>query len=264
MKCRLCDRPTAAGTGKLCADCAKALQRARGAALSKLPPGAAVAADPTRATPINLTVTPSPAAARRPNRPLLWVAAAGLIAISLVYVVQQELAMPRAAEAPGSTRSPTPMTERVNVEPAPVVTRVEEPSWTTVGDAGNTPAAPDAAPAATTAAKAPVAPGGAKPGAKPAKGAAQDAKSMPLPLPAEYDVAAPKSAEADAQQLAGAKVAAPAPAADGAQVLASAMQKCGSEGLFSKFICEQKAYMAYCEDKWDRDPKCMRKGGGER
>jgi hypothetical protein len=39
------------------------------------------------------------------------------------------------------------------------------------------------------------------------------------------------------------------------------MQKCGSETLLSKFICEQKTYMAYCEDKWDKDPRCMRKVG---
>jgi len=61
------------------------------------------------------------------------------------------------------------------------------------------------------------------------------------------------------EDLSGAKVAVPAPPVDGAQVLASAMQKCGSESLLSKFICEQKTYMAYCEDKWDKDPRCMRK-----
>jgi hypothetical protein len=260
MKCRLCDRPTAAGTGKLCADCAKALHRARGAALSKLPPAAAAAAGPTRATPITLTVTPTDAAAPPSGRPLLWVAAAGLVAITLVYVVQRELATPDPAEAPGTSRSPPAMTESVNVEPSPVVSRVEEPSWTTVGDAGQASAGSEGsgAPTATGAAKAPVITAPGKPGAKQSKGA-QDSKSMP-PLPADYDMAAPKSADTDPhQQLAGAKVAAPAAPADGAQVLASAMQKCGNEGFISKFICEQKTYLAYCEDKWDKDPKCMRK-----
>jgi len=57
------------------------------------------------------------------------------------------------------------------------------------------------------------------------------------------------------------KTPAPAQPVDGAQMLAAAMQKCGSEGLFSKFICEQKAFLQYCEEKWDKDPKCMRKGG---
>ncbi len=39
MKCRLCDRPTAAGTGKLCLDCTKALHaRARRSAAMRKPP----------------------------------------------------------------------------------------------------------------------------------------------------------------------------------------------------------------------------------
>jgi len=262
MKCRLCDRPTAAGTGKLCRDCAKALHRARGAALGKLPSGAAVAAQMTRATPITLTVTPPEAAAPRSSRALLWVATAGVAAIALVYFVQQELAGPGRAATPATNRSPAAMTERVSVEPSPVATRVEEPSWTTVGETAKAPADGDAAAfRAATATKA-VTAGGGKTGAKQAKNGAQDAKSMPLPLPAEYDATAAKPAGADAQQqLAGAKVAAPAPPVDGAQVLASAMQKCGSETLLSKFICEQKTYMAYCEDKWDKDPRCMRKVG---
>ena len=260
MKCRLCDRPTAAGTGKLCRDCAKALHRARGAALGKLAPGADVSAQTTRATPITLTVTPPEAAAPRSNRALLWVATAGLLAIALVYFVQQELAGSSGPEAPGAGRSPTALTERVSVEPSPVASRVEEPSWTTVGDAAKAPANgdPAASPAAGTA-KAAVSAGG-KTAARQPKGGTQEAKSMPSQLPAEYDAAAAKPADADAQQqLAGAKVAVPAPPVDGAQVLASAMQKCGSESLLSKFICEQKTYMAYCEDKWDKDPRCMRK-----
>lgn len=264
MKCRLCDRPTAAGTGKLCADCAKALQRARGAALSKLPPAAVVAAAATRPLPITLTLPKPAAAAPRSNRALLSVAAAGLVAITLVYVVQPEFALPSSAEMPGTSRPPAAMTDRVNVEPTPVVTRVEEPSWTTVEDSGNASprAEPLPNPGPTTSAKGPVTTTTGKAGAKPAKGAAQDSKSMPLPPPSEYDVASPKPAVAEPhQQLAGGKIASPAQPEDGAQVLASAMQKCGSESLLSKFICEQKTYLAYCEDKWDKDPRCIRKVG---
>jgi hypothetical protein len=253
MKCRLCDRPTA-GTGKLCADCARALQRARGTALSRLTPGAAAAAETRRARPITLTVSAPAATAPRANRPFIWVAAAGLLAIALVYFVSGELGTPSSLVAPAPSRPPPSLTEHVNVEPSPVVTRVEEPSWTAVRDADAPPA-----PAATTAVQAPVTASGAKTGAR-ARGAGQDAKSMGPPLPSEFDVAAPKPAEADSQQqLAGVKLAAPAQPLDGAQVLASAMQKCGSEGGFSKFICEQKTYYAYCEDKWDKDPKCMRR-----
>ena len=262
MKCRLCDRPTAAGTGKLCTDCAKALQRARGAALGKLPPSPAP--EMAAATPITLSVAPPSAAKPRSSRTLLW-AGVGLVAIALVYVAQQQIGDPRGAEAPGAKRSPSPsMTERVNVEPSPVVTKVEEPSWTTVGDSAKAAPADEAAqsPAVASATKGPVPAAGAKTGAKIARAASADAKPMPLPLPAEYDGNAPKPAEPEPQQqLAGGKVAAPVQPVDGAQVLASAMQKCGNEGVFSKFICEQKTYLQYCEDKWDKDPKCVRKVG---
>jgi hypothetical protein len=194
---------------------------------------------------------------------MLWIGI-GLSAVVAVYVAQRELAANRGAEPPASARSLPALTERGTVEPSPVITRVEEPSWTTVGDmpaAAGKPAAgsdPAQAPSGTSSPKL----AGAKTGAKVAKGASQDSKSMSLPLPAEYDGSAAKPAEPDSQpQLAGSRVASPSPAVDGGQLLASAMQKCGNEGLFSKFICEEKAFLQYCEDKWDKDPKCMRKGG---
>jgi len=263
MKCRLCDRPTAAGSGKLCADCAKALQRARGAALGRMSAVATMGAEHAPAPSINLTVMSPGTAPTRSARSMLWVAM-GLAAVLVVYVAQRELS---GAQAPVSLRTLPALTERGNVEPSPVFTRVEEPSWTTVGDPaklGAGPAGPERgqASAAAISPKTPGAPGSAKTGAKVAKGTSQDSKSMPVPVPLEYEGGAPKPTETDSQaQLAGGRVAAPAQPVDGAQMLAAAMQKCGSEGLFSKFICEQKAFLQYCEEKWDKDPKCMRKGG---
>ena len=265
MKCRLCDRPTATGSAKLCADCAKALQRARGAALARISAAATMAAEPAAAPSITLAVTSSGTPPPRSVRPILWVGL-GLAAVMAVYVAQRELSAP-GLEAPASARTPAALTERGNVEPSPVITRVEEPSWTTVGDTaklGAGPAGPERgqASAAAISPKTPGAPGSAKTGAKVAKGTSQDSKSMPVPVPLEYEGGAPKPTETDSQaQLAGGRVAAPAQPVDGAQMLAAAMQKCGSEGLFSKFICEQKAFLQYCEEKWDKDPKCMRKGG---
>lgn len=265
MKCRLCDRPTAAGSGKLCADCAKALQRARGAALRKLEPATIPAGAASAAAPITLTGTPPETPSTRSARPMVWVGI-GIAVIVAVYIAQRELSPPGVAEPPGSVRTLPTLTERGSVEPSPVATRVEEPSWTTVGDVAAAAAKPAGEPnlgqVPATTPKAPVAASGAKTGTKIAKGASRDSKSMPPPPLSEYGGSAPSPSEAEAQaQLAGAKVAAPAPPVDGAEVLASAMQKCGNEGLFSKFICEQKAFLQYCEDKWDKDPKCMRKVG---
>jgi hypothetical protein len=92
------------------------------------------------------------------------------------------------------------------------------------------------------------------------KSANQDAKASPPPASASEAVAPPEPEPP--QQLARANIA-PAPA-DSAQVLAGAMEKCGKEGLLSKFICEQKTYLAYCEDKWDKDPRCMRNAANSR
>jgi len=61
--------------------------------------------------------------------------------------------------------------------------------------------------------------------------------------------------------LAQGSVAAASSPSDGAQVLASALEKCGKETFLSRFVCEQKMYMQYCEDKWEKDPRCMRKTG---
>jgi hypothetical protein len=260
MKCRLCDRPTAAGSSKLCADCAKALQRARGAALRKLEPATTLADGGFPAAPIALGIAPPERPPARSVKPMVWVGI-GLAGIVAVTIAWHEPSAPGGPEAKVSSRTLPTLTERGNVEPSPVVTRVEEPSWTAVRD--TTAAGPDPRQASTTATtpKAPAPSGGAKPGAKAAKGAGQDSKSMPSPLPAEYG-GAPNPSEAQSEaQLANGRVAAPVPPVDGAQALASAMQKCGGEGLFSKFICEQKAFLQYCEDKWDKDPKCMRKVG---
>ena len=266
MKCRLCDRPTAAGSGKLCADCAKALQRARGAAQRNVEPATTTAGAARAGAPITLTIAPPETPPTRNSRPLAWVGI-GLAAIVAVYIAQRELSAPGTAEAPVSGRPLPTLTERGNVEPSPVVTRVQEPSWTAVGEAAKpaaAAAAPDGAQAAATATapKAPVPSAGAKTTPKVAKGASRDSNAMPLPLPAEFGRGAPSPSEAESEaQLAGGRVAAPAPPVDGAQVLASAMQRCGNEGLFSRFICEQKAFLQYCEGKWDLDPKCMRKVG---
>jgi hypothetical protein len=185
---------------------------------------------------------------------MFWIGI-GVAAILAVYVAQRELSAPFGLEAPASGRTPSTLTERGNVEPSPVVTRVEEPSWTTVEpqlDALQAPAAAMGAPKR-------LAHGAPRAAPRWRKVRARIRIDAPVP-PAEYDARRSRG-NGVAGAAGGGKAAAPAQPVDGAQMLASAMQKCGSEGLFSKFICEQKAFLQYCEDKWDKDPKCMRKVG---
>jgi hypothetical protein len=64
--------------------------------------------------------------------------------------------------------------------------------------------------------------------------------------------------------LARASVPPAAAATDGEQAFANGKAECGNEAFLSRFICEQKAYMQYCEGKWDKDPHCMRRSGSSR
>ena len=68
MKCRLCDRPTAAGSGKLCFDCTKALHRARGASQRKLASSPTERVETAGAIDLPLAVAPPSAAASSAKR----------------------------------------------------------------------------------------------------------------------------------------------------------------------------------------------------
>lgn len=256
MKCRLCDRPTPVGNGKLCLDCTKALHRARGATARKL---ASSQTEPVTASAIDLPLAAVPAAREaHPWKHLAVWATISVAVIAIVYFGQRELTSSPGTRDAIVDRSPLSSAAPPTVEAAAFVSRVEEPSWTALGNAIDTPgstAAPRPAAAEPVKSPVPAAVAGPKAGSK-SKNTIQDSKTPSNA--AAFVGETPAQPEEAPQQLARASVPPPQPA-DGPQVLASAMEKCGKEGLLSKFICEQKTYMQYCEDKWDKDPRCMRK-----
>ena len=261
MKCRLCDRPTAAGSGKLCFDCTKALHRARGATQRKLALSQTDRVERAAAIDLPLAAAPPKAAASSAKRRAAW-AAIGLVAIAIVWFGQRELAGSTTPEPKIVDRFPSASAQPPASEPAQSAPRIEEPSWTALGNAAGDGNGSDGSKAVADPAKPQLsaAAAGARTGTKKTKSANQDVKASPPPASASEAVAPP--APEPPQQLARANIA-PAPA-DSAQVLAGAMEKCGKEGLLSKFICEQKTYLAYCEDKWDKDPRCMRNAANSR
>jgi len=261
MKCRLCDRPTAAGSGKLCFDCTKALHRARGASQRKLASSPTERVETAGAIDLPLAVAPPSAAASSAKRRATW-AAIGVAAIALAWFGEREFAGPNGAEPKIVDRLPSASAQPPASEPAPAKTPIEEPSWTALGNAADDANGPAGSKDPANAAKPQMSAAvlGARTGTKKAKSANQDTKPSP-PSASVGEAVAPLEPEPP-QQLARANIA-PGPA-DGTQVLAGAMEKCGKESLVAKFLCEQKTYLAYCEDKWDRDPRCMRNTANSR
>jgi hypothetical protein len=105
-------------------------------------------------------------------------------------------------------------------------------------------------------------------GGTPANKENRGSKSSPPPStlanekPAKKANGEPPSNPESAQLMARASAPPSVSPTDSGQSYASAIEKCGAEGLLSRFICEQKMYLQYCEDKWDKDPRCMRRTGG--
>jgi hypothetical protein len=252
MKCRLCDRPTA-GTGKLCEDCTTSMRRARArSAVQRAPPAArsdqveAVATTSERSLP-----RPMAALAPLRRRNIAWVAI-GLIVIGTAYLGQRESARPPASERVAVDRAPasTPESSRVDAS--------------TVGaQAVSMPSDAPLAPAPSTPALAAVSRGAQ--GGTPATKENRGSKASPPPStlanekPARKANGEPPSDPESAQLMARSSASPSVSPADGGPSYASAIEKCGTEGLLSRFICEQKMYLQYCEDKWDKDPRCMRR-----
>ena len=269
MKCRLCDRPTTPGTGKLCLDCTKALHRARaGSAAVRKQPAASPPFEPEAMATTSLPLTISPASLLAPGwrRHRAW-AAAGLVAIGTVYFYQSEPEPRRAVDAVVVDRAPASST-RSQIDLSVVSTPSEAPSSTAQAVAAETPAtSPEPqAKAEINGAKASPSAAGTKTTSRTATANAnKDARGSSGAYAPANDAATGKSpapTEPETSQLSAQGSVSPTSSpTDGAQVLASAMEKCGKETFLSRFVCEQKMYMQYCEDKWDKDPRCMRKTG---
>jgi hypothetical protein len=219
-----------------------------------------------------LTSAPPPGWRQR----VAW-AAVGLVAIGIVYLGQREPDRQRASDAAVVVdRSPMPLAERPNVDAAPVPTRLEAQSLTAQMKAAEVPAlqatttlktAHGPASPATTLASA-----RAKAGARVATTSANlergsGSSSSPYTLandaaPGNSNAGTQSEPEAS-QQLARASVPQSAAPMDDAQVLTSALEKCGEEKFLTGVICEQKARLRYCDGKWGQVPQCTSKPRAE-
>jgi len=268
MKCRLCDRPTTPGSGKLCLDCTKALHRARAGPASARKEPASPPAQADELATIGPALTPSPTMVTAPAwRTRAW-AAAGIIAIGIVYFAQSGPEPRRALDAVVVDRAPAASTPRSHVDLSVDSTPLEAPSSTTQAVAVETPGITPAPQAKAELNAARTSPSASAKGSSRAGTASTNANRDSSASSAAYalanDAATKSKAPAEAetsQLLAQRSVSAASSPADGAQVLASALEKCGKEAFLSRFVCEQKMYMQYCEDKWEKDPRCMRKTG---
>ncbi len=276
MKCRLCGQP-AVGPDKLCGDCTKALRRAReGSAALRKPETSNAgrvesAAAPVAPRPLTLTSAPPPGWRRR----VAW-AAAGLVAIGIVYIAQREPDRRSATDEVVSAddRSSKPSAERPDVDVVPGATPPETlPSTTRVKtvDIAAQSVASEATGARRAAPKTELpavkqASVRAKAGASGAKAPANLEPGSPSSQYARAIDAAPANPvtpeSAESSRLlarAGNLQSATATATDGAQVLASALEKCGAEKFLASFLCEQKARLQFCEGKWGQVPQCTAK-----
>jgi hypothetical protein len=163
--------------------------------------------------------------------------------------------------------TPASSTERSQVDATAVSTPLESPSSTVQADAteiAGTSPAPQTKADINGAKQAPSTAVTKTPRASTAStNANRDSSTSSAAQALANDSAASKSkAQSEletSQRLAQTNVSPTVSPKDGAQALASGMEQCGKEGFLSRFVCEQKMYMQYCEDKWDKDPRCMRR-----
>ena len=124
-------------------------------------------------------------------------------------------------------------------------------------DEGSAPPAPTQAP--TPARQAGTRPAMAATNLEPSSRSSPSPKAPPNDIAAGKSKAgAPPEAESVAAVNAGERRATDQPT-DDAKVLASALEKCGKENFLAGIICEQKAYLRYCDGKWDQVPQCTKK-----
>jgi hypothetical protein len=255
-KCRLCGQPPTGREG-LCADCSRALFRARegSAALRKAP-----AADSRKSRAIDRIVLTSPTvseALRVPDRGrlVLW-AVIGVVAIALVLVGTAGLSPPRTAESQVSARVARPPVSPL-IEPGSENQATEDETFATPGHPKGaleteSPMPKEPARAQTTRAARSAS---SLPGARSSTG---NAKSSDENSGANGSTFTGADTEPP-MQLARSSAAPTPSSGDDGQGLASALEKCGEEKFLAGVICEQKARLRFCEGKWGKVPQCTAK-----
>lgn len=255
-KCRLCGQPPTGREG-LCADCSRALLRAReGSAALR----GALPIDPRKSRAIDRIVLTSPTvseALRVPDRGrlVLW-AVIGVVAIALVLVGTAGLSPPRTADPKVSVRVVRPPVPPL-IEPGSENPAMEDEAFTAPGHPKGaleteSPMSKEAARAQTTrAARSASSPAGARSSGGNAKSGDESSGANGSTVTAA-DTEPP-------MQLARSS-AAPSPVnGDDGQGLASALEKCSEEKFLAGVICEQKARLRFCEGKWGKVPQCTAK-----
>jgi hypothetical protein len=236
-KCRLCGQPQA-GLEGLCADCSRALTRARqGSAALKGAP----AASARKARAIDRIVLTSPVEsedARSParGRAVLW-AAIGVVAVVLVLAATAGLSPPRPVEPRVSQRTPRivpPLIEPAAEDEPTEAEAVPTPTQRKAAVGAESPSLP------SDSKRAPVT-RSARGSASASSGmrAATDAKSGGDDARANGTTAPAPDPEPPVQQ-ARASMAPSNASGDDAQALARALEKCSEEKFLAGVICEQK------------------------
>ena len=255
-KCRLCGQPPTGEEG-LCADCSRALTRARegSAALRNAP-----ASNARKSRAIDRIVLTSPVvseALRVPERGrlVLWAVIA-VVAIALVLVATAGLSPPRTGESKVSVRAAR-LPVLPPIEPGSEDGATEDETLAAPGQwkgaLGAEPPMPkeQTRARATRAARSSSSPSGAR-------SSTGNAKSGNDNSGANGFAATGSDTEPPVQQ-ARSSAALTSWSGDDGQGLASALEKCSEEKFLAGVICEQKARLRYCEGKWGQVPQCTAK-----
>jgi hypothetical protein len=244
----------------------------------KLPPFGVNRVMAAVATVAGRPTTLTPASLRGWRRQVAWATVA-LATIGIVYLGQRVADRPHGFDvAVVADRSPMPWSERPKVPAGPVPARLEKLPSTAGVAITEMPAPPPGlrttdrldvpqgatppAPTQAAGAKARTIPALAATNLEPSSRAAPSPKAPPNDAGVEKSKARTLPVAEASQQLTQASAAQPDQPTDDAKVLASALNKCGKENFLAGFVCEQKAYLRYCDGKWDQVPQCTKKAGG--
>jgi hypothetical protein len=242
-----------------------------------LPPFGANRVMAAAATVAGRPTTLTPASLRGWRRQFAWATVA-LATIGIVYLGQRVADRLHGFDvAVVADRSPMPWSERPKIPAAPAPALLEKLPSTARIAITETPAPPAGlrttdrldvpqgatppTPTQAAGAKARTIPALAATNLEPISRAAPSPKALPNDAGVGKSKAGTLPVAEASQQLTQTGAAQTDQPTDDAKVWASALEKCGKESFLAGFVCEQKAYLRYCDGKWDQVPQCTRKAG---